>query len=182
MKKLPKDQMKKFLEVSENPSNIYPPILEGKGNKGQMKKLPNGPELTDLQLNKYCYANIPGFKGCHDRVTFAEDIYKTMSPGDSVIINLDPKYQISNGTHWVGFRVSSVAPLCFYRDSFGYPPAQSIVDAVRNGNPKRGLLYGDVAYQKKNQTNCGHHAAMFLENMAKAAKDNNEIDYYEAIA
>jgi hypothetical protein len=95
-------------------------------------------------------------------------------PGSSVIINLDPHYA-NGGTHWVALRISNIAPLVYYKDSFGAPPPADIVKVIKTP-PARGFIYGNRIYQGLEEENCGKRAAYFLRDMARAPK---EIDYFE---
>lgn len=134
--------------------------------------------LSDQQLDKWCYKYVPGFRGTIDRTQF-EQLYKSMPAGSSAIINLDPDYS-HGGSHWVALRVSSEAPIVYYKDSFGAVPPADIVAAVSN-NPGRGLIYGNRINQKLEQVNCGARAANFLHRMSRAADAKKEIEYFESI-
>jgi hypothetical protein len=114
-------------------------------------------------------------------MTWANKIYDTMRPGESVILNLDGGYK-RNGTHWVGLYVGKHTPIVYYRDSFGFPPTRDITKAIRNSKTKRGLLYGDTIYQDKKEVNCGLHATQFIKNIQLAGKDKKEMDYFNKVA
>lgn len=141
-----------------------------------MKKneLPNE-VLSDYDLRKWCEKNVPGFIGVYDRTQFPR-LYPQMGAGESAIINLDPGYK-NGGTHWVAIRVSSEAPIVYYKDSFGAPCPTDVVDAVENSG--RGLLYGNNVDQKIEEVNCGKRAAYFLRDMSGNARHNREIEYFE---
>lgn len=141
-----------------------------------MKKssLPNK-VLSDEEVRSWCQENVPGFVGVYDRSRFHE-LYQRMRPGDSAVINLDPGYK-HGGTHWVAVRVSSEAPIVYYKDSFGAPCPTDVVDAVEATG--RGLLYGNNMDQKIDEVNCGRRAAYFLRDMANNAKKKKEIEYFE---
>lgn len=138
-------------------------------------KLPNT-ITTDAQLDNYCMRNIPGYCGTISREDFAR-MFQHMNDGDSTIINLDPEYG-RGGTHWVALRISSEAPIVYYKDSFGAPPPDDIVRVINSGRPLRGLIYGNRINQKISEENCGKRAAMFLKRMAAAASDRGEIEYF----
>lgn len=141
----------------------------------QTQKLPNS-VTTDDQLRQWCKTNVPGFIDVIDRTKF-EDYYKHMKPGQSLIINLDPKYK-HGGTHWTALRVSSEAPLVYYKDSFGAPCPKEIIDNVKKyGN--RGLIYGNKINQKIKEDNCGKRSSYFLKDIADCAKNGNEIECFE---
>jgi len=131
-------------------------------------------ETTDVQLDEWCRQNVPGWAGVIDSAAFPEK-YKTMIPGQSIIINLDPNYG-RGGTHWVAFKISSEAPIAFYKDSFGGPPPQSVVDAVVGG---RGLVYGNRIYQNLSEVNCGKRSAHFLKAISLAEKRGKGLEYFE---
>lgn len=99
-----------------------------------------------------------------------------LKPGDSIIINLDPSYK-HGGTHWVALRVSRYAPLVYYKDSFGAPPPNDVVAAVRATG--LGLLYGNRIKQKLKEVNCGKKAAEWLFDME--ASGPHELAYFESI-
>ncbi len=132
---------------------------------------------SDIQLNTWGSKHIPKFRGTIDQSQF-DNVYKQMKMGESVIINLDPKYK-HGGTHWVAVRLSSEAPLVYYKDSFGGPPPTEIIKAIGNSIPGRGLVYGNRITQKMDEENCGKRAAHFLAEMAGAAKKGVEIEYFE---
>lgn|SRR5678810_246517 len=129
---------------------------------------------TDTQLREWGIKNIPGFIDVISRSEFS-GIYPRMAAGDSVIINLDPGYK-SGGTHWVALRVSSEAPLVYYKDSFGAPPTIDVSRVITD----RGLIYGNRIYQKIRETDCGRRAAEFLYGLARAATEGREIEYFKA--
>ena len=132
--------------------------------------------LSDEDLRIWCRQNVPGFVDVINR-TQVPEYYKVMQPGESLIMNLDPNYA-HGGTHWTALRVSSVAPLVYYKDSFGAPCPQEVVSAVNNSH-LRGLIYGNKIYQKLNEVNCGKRAAYWLRDMAKCAETGNEIECFE---
>ena len=137
-------------------------------------KLPN--TLTsDQQLLQWGKEHIPGFKSVISATDFPK-LYPTLLPGDSIIINLDPEYS-RGGSHWVALRVSSEAPIVYYKDSFGAPPPDIIIGAIKD----RGLVYGNRINQALNEENCGKRAAEFLRKMSRAAGKKNEIEYFESL-
>lgn len=145
----------------------------------QNNKLPNK-VLSDEDLRVWCNHNVPGFIDVIDRTQFPS-YYAKMVPGDSIIINLDPGYK-HGGTHWTALRVSTEAPLVYYKDSFGAPCPTEVVDAVKkNGNPPRGLVYGNRINQHLKESNCGKRAAYFLRDMANCALEGNEIDCFDKL-
>lgn len=131
--------------------------------------------LSDEDIRSWCQAHVPGFVGVYDRTRF-KDIYSKMMPGQSTVINLDPGYS-QGGTHWVAVRVSSEAPIVYYKDSFGAPCPTDVVDAVEASG--RGLLYGNNMDQKIEEVNCGKRAAYFLRDLARSAAKGKEIEYFE---
>ena len=145
--------------------------------------LKNGPALSNIELDKWCYKHIHGYRGTINKNEFPK-IYQTMKPGESVILNLDPDYR-RGGTHWVGLRVAKNSPVVFYKDSFGAPPPAVVVDTVSIKNDNglcRGLLFGDIQTQKLDQSNCGWRAAMFLKDMVNGSNKGAELDMFRQIA
>lgn len=138
-----------------------------------MKRLPNR-VLYDDEITKWARANITGWRGIYSR-TDAKKIVPRLAPGESIILNLDPKYS-QGGTHWVALRRSAYAPLIFYKDSFGAPPPNDVVSATRAAG--LGLIYGNRINQKNEEVNCGKRAAEWLADMENASED--ELDYFEA--
>lgn len=132
--------------------------------------------LSDHQLDKWSYKNIPGYRGTINRSQF-RNLYEHMGPGDSTIINLDPHYK-HGGTHWVALRISNSAPLVYYKDSFGAPPPKDISEVI-NIHGRHGLIYGNRINQKLKEENCGKRSAEFLRNMYIASKKNKEIEFFE---
>lgn len=132
---------------------------------------------TDAELAQWCKKNVVGFQGVCSRTEFNE-IYKKMRPGASCIINLDPEYSIG-GTHWVAFKKSKVAPIAYYKDSFGAPPPQDIVDVVNSHGI--GLIYGNRINQKMSEDNCGKRSAEFLQKMSIASAHGDEIETFEKL-
>ena len=136
--------------------------------------------LSNIDLDKWCRRNVPGFVGVINRSEF-ENYYKKMKSGDSLIINLDPEYS-RGGTHWTALRVSSEAPIVYYKDSFGAPCPDEIIDTInrhRINNIPRGLIYGNRIYQKLSEVNCGKRAAYFLRDMAQCSAHKKEIECFE---
>jgi len=127
---------------------------------------------TDIQLRDWGQRNIPGFRGVYSRDQISR-VCPSLYPGESIIINLDPKYQ-QGGTHWVALRVSSEAPIVYYKDSFGAPPPSNIASYCGG----RGLVYGNRIYQKLSEENCGQRALAFLGSMQMAADDGKEIEWF----
>lgn len=132
-------------------------------------------ETTDVELSDYCFRNVPQFMGVISRDKFAK-IYPKMHPGDSLIINIDPQYS-KNGTHWVAFRKSSEAPIGYYKDSYGAPPPQDVINAVKDV----GVIYGNKINQTMKETNCGKRSALFLQQMSKASSEGLEIEFFESL-
>ena len=141
-----------------------------------MKRLSNN-ELTDVELRNWCNRYINGFVDVINRSEFP-DVFEGLKSGESVIINLDPNYE-NGGTHWVALRMSSEAPLVFYKDSFGAPCPTEIIDSVKKSG--LGLIYGNKITQKISQSNCGKRSAEFLYNMDKASKNGVEIEYFDKL-
>lgn len=141
-----------------------------------MRKLSNK-VLSDVELDEWCRAHVPQFVGVIDRTQFPT-YFKNMQSGDSIIINLDPGYE-TGGTHWTALRISSEAPLVYYKDSFGAPCPAEVIDSV--GETGMGLVYGNKINQKLHQNNCGKRAAEFLYEMSRHAKQGREIEYFEKL-
>jgi len=139
--------------------------------------LPNN-ITSDTQLDQWCRQNVPGFTGVIDRTQFPSK-YNHMKAGDSIIINLDPHYS-TGGTHWVALRISSEAPIVYYKDSFGAPPPTDVTAGISKKLPIRGLIYGNRVYQHSNEDNCGKRSAYFLRDMANCAQRKKEIECFEA--
>ena len=150
--------------------------LRGKGGSlhGFSSDLGNG-ITTDRQLEEWGKKNIANFYGVINRSDFPR-VYNLMKDGDSLIINLDPGYS-KGGTHWVALRISSEAPVVFYKDSFGVAPPKDVQDTIKD----RGLIYGNKKYQKIKEENCGRRASEFLYMMSDAADKKNEIEKFEQI-
>jgi hypothetical protein len=127
---------------------------------------------TDVQLAGWGHKHIPGFRGVYSRDEISR-ICPMLRAGESVILNLDPRYS-RGGSHWVALRVSSEAPIVYYKDSFGAPPPDSL-DIACSG---RGILYGNRVYQKITEQNCGQRALRFLSSMQRAAEDGREIEWF----
>lgn len=133
--------------------------------------------VDDITLDKWCRANIPGFMGVYSR-TQLPTIWPSLTPGASVILNLDPAYK-HGGTHWVGLRLAIDGPTVYYKDSFGAPPPSDVVHTTYWGN--RGLLYGNKINQSMDESNCGRRAAEFLRAMARGAHKGQEIETFEKL-
>jgi hypothetical protein len=149
-------------------------------NRNTSKSLPLLPDsiTNDMQLRNWCRDYVPGFVDVIDRTQF-EKYYRNMKPGESLIINLDPGYK-QGGTHWTALRISSEAPLVYYKDSFGAPCPKEIIDNVKKyGN--RGLIYGNRINQKTHEDNCGKRASYFLRDMAKCANNGEEIECFKKL-
>lgn len=134
---------------------------------------------SDDQLRRWCQEYVPGFVDVIDRTQFPK-YYNNMKPGDSLIINLDPGYK-HGGTHWTAIRISSEAPVVYYKDSFGAPCPTEVIDAIKHSDNPRGLVYGNKIYQRLHEVNCGKRSAYFLRDMSKAQKSGKEIERFEMI-
>ena len=140
--------------------------------EGSRRELGNG-ITTDIQLAQWGQKNIRGFKGVYSRDKI-EQVCPKLQQGESIILNLDPKYS-QGGSHWVALRVSSEAPIVYYKDSFGAPPPKNITSACTG----RGVVYGNRIYQKLSEQNCGQRALRFLSSMQSAADDGKEIEWFQ---
>jgi hypothetical protein len=123
-------------------------------------------------MDDWCRYNVPGFRGVINRHEFPAK-YRTMKGGDSVIMNIDPDWS-QGGTHWVAVRLSSEAPLVFYKDSFGAPPPEDL-----RGITGRGVLYGNNIGQRIRETNCGRRAAEWLAHLAHAGGRHRELETFQ---
>jgi len=133
---------------------------------------------SDEYLNKIGYENISGFKGAHSRDVAAK-IIPRMKPGQSIIINLDPKYS-NGGSHWTALRVSEEAPIILYNDSFGAGPPEDIREkSLCNG---RGLLFSNRIKQKISEQNCGKRALLWLMLMDQASAVGKELEVFKKIS
>lgn len=151
-----------------------------RGTGARARKKPEAPfppldrDTSDTELAEWGEANIPGFIGVYSRDQFS-DVYPTgkpMSPGTSVILNLDYNYQ-RGGTHWVAVRVSNEAPLVLYVDSYGMPPAREVT--LRARAEGRGILYPDVQRQGYSEVTCGPRALATLSYLEDAAEKGDEL-------
>lgn len=136
-------------------------------------QLPNR-VLYDDELARWSEQNVPGFAGVWSRSDIGRVLPK-MNGGASVILNMDPKYS-KGGTHWVALRVSKYSPLVYYKDSFGAPPPNDVVAAIKGRG--LGLLYGNRINQQLREVNCGKRAAEWLAAMENAGPQ--EIYYFES--
>ena len=127
---------------------------------------------TDIQLSDWGYKHIPGFRGVYSRDELKRTV-NSLRGGESVILNLDPEYS-TGGTHWVAIRVSSEAPLVYYKDSFGGPPPRHIGEICKGC----GVVYGNRINQGLKEENCGQRALIFLLSMANAARAHREIEWF----
>ena len=133
---------------------------------------------TDDYLNKIGREHIYGFRGVYSRDAAAKVIPK-MKPGQSIIINLDPKYQ-NGGSHWTALRVSTEAPVIMYTDSFGAGPPEDVRGAsLQTG---RGLVYSNRIKQKINETNCGKRSLLWLMLMDQADQIGKELEIFQKIS
>lgn len=121
----------------------------------------------DEYLAKWARHLVPGFRGVISRDQFAAAA-EQLARGDSLVVNLDPGYS-QGGTHWVGLRYSDcdygdASGLFLYKDSFGAPPPEDIIRAVK----ARGeyIAFGTNINQKLNADNCGKLAVAWLALMA----------------
>ena len=128
-------------------------------------------ETSDKELDEWGRANIPGFLGVRARSQYPS-LYpgdKPMAPGSSCVLNLDYGDYARGGTHWVGVRVSSVAPIVEYFDAFGLPPPREVTNRARQSG--LGIVYPDVRYQQYDEVNCGPRAVAVLHYLAHAKND-----------
>jgi hypothetical protein len=137
---------------------------------------------SDEELDQWCRRYVKGFAGVISRSDFPH-IYKHLKPGSSIIINLDPGYS-KGGTHWVALRISSEAPIIYYKDSFGAPPPEDITSHLAvppSGNKQnaRGIVYGSRINQNLDEQNCGRRAAIFLRKMANTPDEIEEFERLE---
>lgn len=138
-------------------------------------------ETSDVELDDWGKAHIPGFLGVEARSMF-DQLYpdgKRMEPGTSCVLNLDRGDYARHGTHWTGVRVSSEAPLVMYFDSFGEPPPREVT--LRSRREGLGLLYPDIQYQGADEVNCGPRALAVLHYLSDAAKKGSELEAFAEI-
>jgi len=138
-------------------------------------------ETTDVELDTWGKAHIPGFSGVVARNEL-DRIWPTMQrmpPGSSAVVNLDYGYR-RGGSHWVAVRVAKEAPVVLYVDSFGMPPAREVVLKARKEG--RGILWSDVMRQSTPEVNCGPRALAALAYLAKNASAGKEIESFGRVA
>lgn len=133
---------------------------------------------SDEYLNRIGRENISGFRGVYSRDKAAKLIPK-MKPGQSLIINLDPKYSFG-GSHWTAIRKSTESPIYMYADSFGAGPPEDVRGAALSTG--RGLVYSNRIHQKISEKNCGKRALLWLMLMADAGQLKKELEVFQKLA
>jgi len=138
-------------------------------------------ETTDVELDRWGKAHVPGFSGVVARNELSQlwPATRPLTPGASAILNLDFGYR-RGGSHWTAVRVSKEAPLLLYVDSFGLPPPQEVV--VRARKEGRNVLWSDIARQDLAEVNCGPRALAALDYLAKNAAASREMEAFGKIA
>src|SRR3989442_14514410 len=132
--------------------------------------------LSNFQIIDQCKKfKIKHFKGVFMRNELPND---KISCNESFILNLDDKD--GNGTHWtcvfitdkIGLTKSVKNVVCYYFDSFGFPPPIEVNEYLRKFNKR---YYNSFEIQKGNQVICGHFCIYML------IKLNKNIDFYEIL-
>lgn len=121
-------------------------------NKAKPKKYIKNTTTSDIDLINYM-DDVDGFKGVISYDKFKCNILKN---GDSIILNLDRGYK-NNGTHWVA--MIKLDNKYYYKDSFGGPPPNEIIDECGN------VFYGTNINQKLDAEDCGKRSANWIRNM-----------------
>ena len=133
---------------------------------------------SDNYLDKIGREHIIGFRGVYSRDRAAKIIPK-LRPGQSIVINLDPKYA-TGGSHWTALRVSSESPTIMYSDSFGAGPPEDVRAAALHTG--RGLVFSNRIHQKLSEKNCGKRSLLWLMLMADAGQLKKELEVFQKLA
>ena len=143
-------------------------------------RIPGNRLTSDIELDAWGKANIPGFLGVISRSDYDRlyPLSHPMPPGTSCVINLDGNYS-QGGTQWCGVRVSSEQPLVMYFDSFGFPPPREIT--LRGRKDGRGVLYPDIEYQDIDEVNCGPRALAALKLLSDGAQKGEELSAFRRL-
>ena len=121
--------------------------------------------LSNFQIIEQCQKfKIKHFKG----VFMRNELNEKASKNECFILNLD--HSSNTGTHWTCVFIK--AGMCYYFDSFGFPPPKEVAEYL-NKYDKR--YYNSFEIQKINQVICGHFCIYVL---IKLDSGNN---FYEII-
>lgn len=135
-------------------------------------------ELSNYQINQFENSS-PHFGGCYSR-----DVLPPIR-NRFYIINLDSNS--GPGTHWV-LLYNCDPHTSYYFDSYGMPPPQEIVEAMKHSNKKR--VFNDVDLQALGSDACGwwcmyianalDEGQNFVTTIKNAAKQKPSPDKYLA--
>ena len=134
--------------------------------------------LSNFQIIDQCQKfKIKHFKGVFMRNELVDKIDLTPqsvnenitdSINECFILNLD--HSSNTGTHWTCVFIKT--GVCYYFDSFGFPPPLEVKDYLHKFDKR---YYNSFEIQKRNQVICGHFCIYIL------IKLSNNIDFYETL-
>src|SRR2546425_634596 len=129
--------------------------------------------LSNFQIiNQYKKFKIRHFKGVFMRNELVDKIDLTLSvntkANECFILNLD--HSSNTGTHWTCIFIET--GMCYYFDSFGFPPPVEVEEYLRKFDKR---YYNSFEIQKINQVICGHFCIYVL------VKLNRGNDFYKIL-
>ena len=107
--------------------------------------------LSNFDIISKCKElNIKNFKG----VFMRDEVKGSAKSNECFIMNID--HSNNNGTHWTSLYIKN--SICYYFDSFGFPPPEEIL------NYCEGLerYYNSFRIQKVDEVICGHYCIYML--------------------
>ena len=86
------------------------------------------------------------------------------------IINLEDAEQNNGGTHWVAIFIPSHQKIIGYMDSFGFEPAQSIINWINKYLLGYKIAYNTKTIQNIKSGGCGIYSLFFIDYMSRLNK------------
>ena len=93
------------------------------------------------------------------------------SNNECLILNID--HSSNTGTHWTSLHIEN--GVCFYFDSFGFPPPLEIEEYLRKFKKRH---YSSFEIQKANQVICGHFCIYVLNKLSAGDEILDELYKY----
>ena len=110
--------------------------------------------LSNFQIVDECKKlKIKNFKGVFMRDELNKN--RKADKNECLVLNID--HSSNNGTHWTSLFIKD--GLCYYFDSFGFPPPLEVEEYIRKYDKR---YYNSFEIQKGNQVICGHFCIYML--------------------
>lgn len=126
--------------------------------------------LSDRDIDEY-YSQEPKYGGC-----FSAAHLRKAKPNKFWILNLDDPN--GGGTHWV--LLSMLTPKKpFYFDSFGVPPDDGVLKAIRGNKSSPKILYNTVQLQGLENNDCGSYCIDVANHLLQGESPERVLDSFD---